>query len=202
MTQPSTLRRTGGEKLIMVGRDYLALLRGINVGGKNTIKMDALKALFNEMKFTNLQTYIQSGNIFFTDTETDKEIIAKRIEDKLLQKMGLKIFVLVLEIDELKHILNNVPNGFGDEPEKYKYDIIFLGKPLTTKYVMEVITTKESENKIYEGENVFYVKRLSEKLTGSYIAEISTKWENIVVRNLNTSTKLHNLMLERKENIE
>jgi uncharacterized protein (DUF1697 family) len=186
----------------MVEGDYLALLRGINVGGKNTVKMDALKALFNEMNYKNLQTYIQSGNIFFWDTEIDKIKIAKRIEEELFQKLGLKIFVLVLEISELKNILNNMPNGFGDEPEKYKYDIIFLGKPLTTKDVMKVITIKESENKIYEGENVFYVKRLSEKLTGSYIAEISTKWENIVVRNLNTSKKLYDLMVERKENIK
>ncbi|MDR0969333.1 MAG: DUF1697 domain-containing protein [Lentimicrobiaceae bacterium] len=183
----------------MKGKNYLALLRGINVGGKNTLKMDELKAIFEEMNFRNLQTYIQSGNIFLTDSETDKIKIAKRIENELFQKMGLKIFVLVLEISELENIINNLPNGFGYEYKKYKYDIIFLGKPLTTKDVMKVITIKESENKIYEGENVFYVKRLSEKLTGSYIAEISTKWEDVVVRNLNTSKKLYEIMLERKE---
>jgi hypothetical protein len=49
---------------------------------------------------------------------------------------------------------------------------------------------------------VFYVTRLSEKLTGSYLSAISTKWENIVVRNLNTTKKLYELMLERKENIK
>ena len=179
---------------------YLVLLRGINVGGNNIIKMDELKKIFIEMGFTGVKTYIQSGNILFSDQENNKAKLAKRIEKTLFDKFDIKINVLVLTLSEIKNILTNIPHKFGEENENYKYDIVFLIEPLTAKEVLKEIKTKEGGDKIYEGENVFYIKRLIEKLTGSYLSTImrTPMWQNITIRNLNTTRKLFELMLERE----
>ena len=180
--------------------DYIALLRGINVGGKNTIKMDELKEIFEKMNFTDIKTYIQSGNVLFRDYETDKIKLAKQIEKTLYDKKKDKIITAVLTLPDIKKIINGIPDGFGEENEKYKYDVLFLIEPLTAKEIMKGIKTIEGDDRIYKGEKAFYVKRASKKLTGSYISQITRIWENITVRNLNTTKRLYELMLERDSN--
>lgn len=59
---------------------YIALLRGINVSGQKLIKMEHLRSVFAEMKFKNVRTYIQSGNVLFEDKTTDREKLQQRIE--------------------------------------------------------------------------------------------------------------------------
>ncbi|MCL2284042.1 MAG: DUF1697 domain-containing protein [Fibromonadales bacterium] len=186
------------ESLPMKKTDYLVLLRGINVGGKNTIKMDDLKKAFEKMKFSDIKTYIQSGNVLFKDYENNKLKIAKRIEKKLFEMTQNEIMIKILTFSDLHEIISDIPDGFGDEPEKYKYDVLFLIEPLTTKEIMTKIKIMKGNDKIYEGKKAFYVKRIAEKLTGSYITEITKTWQNVTVRNLNTTRKLHELMLERQ----
>ncbi|MDD2284537.1 MAG: DUF1697 domain-containing protein [Paludibacter sp.] len=65
---------------------YLALLRGINVGGKNIIKMSELQACFEGMNLTDVQTYIQSGNVIFKSSEQDRIKLSARIEQVLTLK--------------------------------------------------------------------------------------------------------------------
>jgi len=177
--------------------DYIALLRGINVGGKNTIKMDELKKIFENMGFTDIDTYIQSGNVLFKDYEKDKQKLAKRIEKTLFDKTKNDIMVTILKLAEINDILDGIPDGFGEDNSKYKYDILFLIGSLTTNEIMKEIKTIEGNDKIYEGKKVFYVRRIAEKLTGSYISQIVNKWQNITVRNLKTTRKIYELMLER-----
>ena len=179
--------------------DYLVLLQGINVGGKNIVKMDELKKIFEKMKFTDIKTYIQSGNVLIKDYENDKLKLIKRIEKTLLNEFKDGIKVSILTLFEIENILNNIPNEFGKDNKKYKYDILFLIEPLKNEGIMEKIKTMKGDDKIYEGEKVFYVKRNTEKLTGSYITQVLKIAPNITVRNLNTITKLYELMLERKE---
>ena len=181
--------------------DYLVLLQGINVGGKNTIKMDELKKIFEKMKFSDIKTYIQSGNVLFKDYENNKLKLAKRIEKTLLNEFKDGIKVTILTFSEIEDILNNIPNDFGKDNKKYKYDILFLIEPITKEGIMEKIKTIKNDDKICEGEKVFYVKRNTEKLTGSYITQVLKISPNITVRNLNTTKKLYELMLERKENV-
>jgi uncharacterized protein (DUF1697 family) len=180
--------------------NYLALLRGINIGGKNSVKMDFLKGIFEEMGFNDVQTYIQSGNVLFKDSEKNKAKLTKLIEEKLFEKLDIQINVLILTMNEIENILSNKPLGFGEEHEKYKYDIVFLIEPLMTKEVMSNMETKKGEDEIIEGKNVFYIKRLIAKLTGSYLTTImkTPMWQNITIRNLKTTKKLYELLLERE----
>ena len=186
----------------MEKNNYLVLLRGINVGGKNTIKMNELKKIFEEMKFSDIETYIQSGNVLFRDYENNRFKLTKKIEKKISDKLENEIKVAILTLSEIKEIINGVPNGFGKDSEKYKYDVIFLIEPLTTEDIMKELKIKQGKDKIYEGKKSIYVKRFAEKLTGSYISEILKISQNITVRNLNTIKKIYELMLERDCNIK
>jgi len=176
--------------------DYLVLLRGINVGGKNLLKMNDLTELFESMGFTDIITYIQSGNIIFKDFEKDKLKIKEKIEKTLFQKMNIEIKVLIITFSEIKNVLDNKPDGFGEENKRYKYDVIFLIEPLTTEMMSKELTAKEGVDEIYKGKKVFYIKRSIEKLTGSYMKKImkTEMWKYITIRNWNTTKKLYELM--------
>ncbi len=103
---------------------FITLLRGINVGGKNLIKMQELKNIFADLGFIKVQTYIQSGNIIFDsalcDIFTISEMIAKAIENNF----QCKIFVLTLSIAECKEIL--AQNPFFSYNSNYNIDKLFI----------------------------------------------------------------------------
>lgn len=100
---------------------YIALLRGINVSGKNIIKMAALKAMFEEMNVTNVSTYIQSGNIIFSTSKRDNEKLSTEITEKIKTTFHLNVPVLVLSIEELLTIRKNNPFINSE-----KYDVSYL----------------------------------------------------------------------------
>ena len=91
---------------------YVALLRGINVGGKNKIKMADLKAAFEELGFSGVQTYIQSGNVLFESNEGE-EALVKRIENKLEDAFGFPIPVILRTSVELEQLIAGCP--FSEE---------------------------------------------------------------------------------------
>ena len=131
----------------MEKNEYLVLLRGINVGGKNIIKMDELKKLFENLKFTNVKTYIQSGNIIFNDYENNKIKLTEKIEKALFKKLNNEINIVILTFSEMKEIINEKPNGFGEDKE-YKYDVIYFVKPLEPKTAIKEIKAREGADNI------------------------------------------------------
>ncbi|QBD75821.1 DUF1697 domain-containing protein [Ktedonosporobacter rubrisoli] len=82
---------------------YIALLRGINVGG-HMVKMERLRELFKELGFTNVRSYIQSGNVFFETEETDRELLVARIEHHLYEALGFAVPVFLRTIPELEEL--------------------------------------------------------------------------------------------------
>jgi uncharacterized protein (DUF1697 family) len=97
---------------------YVVLLRGINVGGNNIIKMDELRIMFEEMDFSKVKTYIQTGNVIFEDIEKNKANLIKKIEGKLLKEIKNKITVVLLTFSEIKEIVQKKPENYGDDSEK------------------------------------------------------------------------------------
>jgi uncharacterized protein (DUF1697 family) len=93
---------------------YVALLRGINVSGQKKIKMADLKTLFEELKFTNVRTYIQSGNVVFDTRKGNREAIVKIIEKGISDRYGFDVKVLLRTGDELHQIISR--NPFAAEP--------------------------------------------------------------------------------------
>ena len=90
-------------------RTCISMLRGINISGHRLIKMEALKALYEELGFMHIQTYIQSGNVVFQHQSANLRELEKRIEDGIRQKYEFDVPVIILEIEELKQVIASNP---------------------------------------------------------------------------------------------
>jgi uncharacterized protein (DUF1697 family) len=184
------------EENIMEKTNYVALLRGINVGGNNIIKMNELKIIFEEIDLLDVQTYIQSGNVIFNDFEKDKLKLREKIEKKLFRKLNNEVKISLFTLSEMEKIINKKPYWYGEENEKYKYDVIFLIEPLKAKEAIKKIQIRESVDEVYEGNKVLYFKRLKEKITKTYLTKIvgTPMYKYMTIRSWNTTEKLFNLM--------
>ena len=171
---------------------YICLLRGINVGGKNIIKMETLKQCFVDMGFSGVKTYIQSGNVIFKTQGIDKIELIKIIENQLLKNFSVEIKTAVLTINELLETVKNAPENFGSQPEEFRYDVWFLLPSTTADEIMSTTRLREDVDFLYAGKNAMYSARLTEKLGKSYLAKINQMpfYKSITVRNWNTATKL------------
>jgi uncharacterized protein (DUF1697 family) len=176
---------------------YIALLRGINVGGKNLIKMPALKAAFEEDGFEDVATYIQSGNVLFTAPGTTE--LTDRIDTLLAEAFDYVPTVVVRSRKQMRAIAGGAPRGFGSRPAEYRYDVIFLKEPLTAKKAIEQVPTNPAVDTAHAGTGVLYFSRLTAKATQSRLNRIisSPIYPSVTIRNWNTTTKLLSLMDER-----
>jgi len=107
---------------------YISMLRGINVGGHKKIKMDILKQLYAELGYTNVQTYIQSGNVIFQRQDINTVNLAKSIANQILEVTGLEVPVLVLKLDEMKRIIENSPFVFDSSKNPTSFHVTFLSE--------------------------------------------------------------------------
>ncbi len=186
----------------MTDKQYLALLRGINVGGGNLIKMTALKACFEASKFENVLTYIQSGNVLFETAETDHTKLVRKLERALSKTFDpYKARIVVCSHAKLDQIVREAPKGFGSQPQKYRYDVIFLKRPLTAAEALNSITTKPGVDEAFAGPDVLYFSRLIAKATQSRLARIITLpvYQSMTIRNWNTTSRLLALMDARAQ---
>ena len=112
---------------------HVALLRGINVGGKNIIKMVDLRASFETLGFIEVETYIQSGNVVFSSKPASKTKLSKLIEKALTAAFGYASSVVLVSAKDLQLVVAQAPAGFGKRPDRYRYDVLFVKEPLTTE---------------------------------------------------------------------
>lgn len=174
---------------------YVALLRGINVGGNNLIKMPALKACFEDLGFEDVRTYIQSGNVLFR-AQGSNAALTNQIETALSKTFDYESRVVVRSHKQMQEIVSNAPEGFGSDPATYRYDVLFLKEPLTAARAMKDVTTKAGVDRAFAGKGVLYFSRLISKATQSHLSRIVSMpiYQSITVRNWNTTTKLLSLM--------
>ena len=178
---------------------YIALLRGINVGGKNLIKMPALKAAFEEDGFGDVATYIQSGNVLFSAPAARTTELTDRIETLLAEAYDYVPTVVVRNRTQMRAIVDRTPKGFGTEPAKYRYDVVFLKEPLTARVAMKSLQLKPGVDEAHAGTGVLYLSRLDARATQSRLNKIASSpiYPSVTIRNWNTTTKLLSLMDER-----
>jgi Uncharacterized protein conserved in bacteria len=171
---------------------FIALLRGINVGGKNVIKMEQLKQVFDDMGFSDVRTYIQSGNVIFQTSESDKLKLTDRIETQLQNNFSAEIKTLVLTADDLAETVENAPENFGTEPERFRYDVWFLLPPTKVNDVVSNLDLREGVDFLQTGKNVIYTSRLTSQMGKSYFSKIAQMqfYRNLTIRNWNTTTTL------------
>lgn len=181
---------------------YICFLRGINVGGKNKVLMSDLKKCLEELGFSNVVTYIASGNVILESDrypEEIKEYIEKSLPDRF-QLDDKLIKVLVLTRMQFQEIIINKPIGFGEQPDKYHCDAIFLMEK-TTDQVMSVFNPREGVDKIWPGNGIIYSQRLSAERTKSRLNQAigTPEYKFMTIRSWNTVMKLMDLLNLRLE---
>src|SRR3954465_2720693 len=152
---------------------YLVLLRGINVGGRNKVPMAALRELLESHGHTKVSTYIASGNVILTSDQSAAEI-KRELEEALPKTFKLDselIAVLVLTHAELRAVVRKRPKGFGDHPDTYHSDAVFL-MGIDAATAMEVFDPREDVDAVWQGKGVIYSQRLSAQRTKSRLGKI------------------------------
>lgn len=181
----------------MATTTYLALLRGINVGGKNKVPMAGLKALLEEIGLEDVSTYIASGNAMFRSKLAAKTI-ARKIEDGLTSTFKLDdelVKVLVLSHAELKAVIDKRPKGFGDQPDKYHSDAVFL-MDIDRDEAFALFKPRDGVDRVWPGEAMIYSQRLSAERTKSRLSKImeSSLYKSMTIRSWQTTKKLLELL--------
>ena len=176
-------------------------MRGINVGGKNKIPMAELKLFLEEQGFADVRTYIQSGNVILR-SELDAKTLSQKIETMLVSKFKLDspiVKVLALTHDQLQSIVDNKPKNFGEQPEQYHSDAIFL-IDIDMTQAISVFSPREGVDEIWPGDGVVYSQRLSPQRTKSRLGKIvgTPAYRSMTIRNWNTTTKLLKILNEAK----
>ena len=179
---------------------YVALLRGINVGGRNLIKMPDLKACFESDGFQGVATYIQSGNVLFDAGDGSVAALTERIEGMLTSTFDYRAVVIVRSARQLRAIVERAPAGFGTDPTLHRYDVVFLKAPLTASAVMKSIPTRGEVDRAEGGSGVIYFSRLISKAAQSRLSSIVSvpAYHDMSIRNWNTTTNLLRKLVERR----
>lgn len=169
------------------------LLRGVNVGGKNKLPMADLRKCLEGLGFSDVSTYIASGNVTLKSDKSPDEI-RNKIEAALVKNFKLDselIKVLVLTHQQLRAVIDSKPKGFGEHPEKYHSDAIFL-IDLEVGEAMSAFNPREGVDKVWPGCGVIYSQRLSAERTKSRLSKImaSPLYKSMTIRNWNTTTRL------------
>ena len=109
--------------------EYIALLRGMNVGG-HVVKMEALRARLEALGLDDVRTYIQSGNVFFTSREPDREALANRIESGLEKNLGYEVVTCLRTPQEIRTTLANNPFDDLAVTPSMRLCVVFARKPI------------------------------------------------------------------------
>src|SRR3989344_1795113 len=179
---------------------YIILLLVINVGGNNKVPIKELKTCLEELGFSDVHTYIASGNVILKSKKSAKEV-QTMLEKMLPQQFKLNgnLFrVLALTTKQLKTIIDNKPPRFGEQPDKFHSDVIFLIS-ISAKKAISVFSPREGVDTIWPGTGVIYSQRLSAKRTQSRLNKVmgTPEYKSMTIRNWNTVTRLLNMLEER-----
>jgi uncharacterized protein (DUF1697 family) len=179
---------------------FVALLRGINVGGNNLIRMSSLKTSFERIGFTDVTTYINSGNIIFRAKDGDARKLEQKIERMLEREYKLGCKVLVRSFAEMAALVKSLPKKWNGD-ECWKYNVIFLRHSIDSKSVLDTLNAKaEIEEVIYRRGTLLWATKVSDAKQSVWVRLPSKKiFQEMTVRNLNTTKKIYELMKEQSD---
>jgi uncharacterized protein (DUF1697 family) len=171
---------------------HLALLRGINVSGHNMIKMTTLKKMLHDIDFQNIETYIQSGNVFVETEEENQNSIGFTIKQKIFKELGFDVPAIVISKLDLEKCLTNNPVFKEKDVDVKKLYVAFISKELNNNALNDLKISQFKPDEAFIDGNRIYMKletgAANTKLTQKYIE----KKLNVIAtsRNWNTVNKL------------
>ncbi|HET6976459.1 MAG TPA: DUF1697 domain-containing protein [Pyrinomonadaceae bacterium] len=174
---------------------FVALLRGVNVGGNNMISMSALKKSFEAMGFPHVSTYINSGNIIFTTKEKDARKLEKKIEQMLAKEYQLESRVVLRSLPEMEKLVAALPPTWKPDTG-WRYNVIFLRHTIDSEKILDELQLQDDIEEVrYHPGTLLWAAQISE-LTRTNMLKLSSRkmYLDMTVRNLNTTRKLCELM--------
>lgn len=178
---------------------YVALLRGINVGGNNMIKMADLKAAFEDVGMTHVKTYINSGNVIFETDNKNKTEVTQTLETALSKTFSYTAKLLVKTVDEIEEVIKLAPKEWGNATN-LRCNIGFLWDSQDGTKVAKDIELQEGVDSIDSIKGAVYMTTPKAHLTKSKFNKlVGTKlYKYMTVRTFNTVTKILSIMSENK----
>jgi uncharacterized protein (DUF1697 family) len=180
---------------------YVALLRGINVGGNNIISMADLKACVEGLGNVNVRTYINSGNVIFQSDDSDPRAVERALEAALAPRFKAPINVVVRDNQEMQDALAHLPPHWLTAND-LRCNVIFLRHTIDRPELVERFTFKPEIEELYYAPGVLFWSTRLDSLTKSALSRQligRTVYQDMTVRNLNTFQKLCALMGEVAE---
>jgi len=174
---------------------YIALLRGINVGGNNIIKMADLRDCLENEGFNNVQTYIQSGNVVLQSDEKNSDLLLDELQSSLRDTFDYHNPVVLIRFADLERVIAEAPSGFGEDRENYKYDVLYLKQPLTASEAIPEIPVRENVDLAWEGPGVIYYRRSADHISKSMLNKLPSKpvYKQMTIRNWRTTNKVFDI---------
>ena len=170
---------------------YVALLRGINVGGNNKVDMKLLKKAFEDLGYANVSTYINSGNVIFESSDIDFSSVEKSIE----KQFGFPVRVLIMNKKDLIKIAKDTPSEWQNDLDQ-RTDVLFLYKDYSSKKSLTLVNQKEGVDRLLysSGAIIWNIKRKDYSKSGMKKFMGTEVYKNMTARNINTLRKLVTLL--------
>jgi uncharacterized protein (DUF1697 family) len=173
---------------------YVALLRGINVGGNKKVEMKKLKTTFELLGFENVVTYINSGNIIFENMSKGQDVIVNEIGKAIKKDFQLELKVLVRNIENIETICQELPVTWVKN-EMMRTDVMFLWEKFDKPEIMELLQINPVDNvKYIPGAVLWNVEGKDYSKSGMLKLMGTELYKNMTIRNVNTVRKLHQIM--------
>ena len=174
---------------------YVALLRGINVGGKNKVDMKQLKAAFEDAGMTSVRTYINSGNVIFSSSIRSRGRLTELLEDVTARCCGFKVAVLVRDLKSMRALVKALPKSCVNDTAM-KCDVMFLWDDVARPSVVKGLPVKPDieEVKYVSGALIWRVDRDGVTRSGQMKIIGTPLYKRMTIRNCNTARKLLELM--------
>ncbi len=169
---------------------YIALLRGINVGGNRKVEMRKLKTLFESLGCTNVTTYLNSGNVIF-ESNTKQEPLQNEIPKKLKRKFGFEIQTLIKNENEIKKVADAIPKNWKNDPEQ-KSDVAYLFPEIDSKKTIDELPIKKEFIDIRYIQGAIIWNVMKKDYNKSHLNKIISlkQYQLMTVRNVNTARHL------------
>ena len=177
---------------------HLALLRGTNVSGHNMIKMEALKTTLEAIGFTNVVTYIQSGNVFVETEEESGFGVGFKIKQEIFKTFGHEVPVIVIGKNDLELCFKNNPFLKQKDVDTKKLYVAFISKELSSSAINELkISQFKPDEAVIDGNRIFIKYDIGAGKTRLDQKYIEKKLNvTATIRNWNTVTKLLEMYVE------
>jgi uncharacterized protein (DUF1697 family) len=174
---------------------YVALLRGINVGGKNKVDMKQLKADFEAAGMTSVRTYINSGNVIFSSRDRSRARLIEVLEDAIARSFGFRVPLLVRDLRNMRTVGKALPTTWVND-DTTKCDVMFLWDDVARPSVIKELSIKpEIEDvKYVAGTLLWRVDRGAVTRSGLMKLAGTPLYKRMTIRNCNTARKLLELM--------